>query len=185
MKNTQDYNFYVYNKKKYLQIVMNNYYQILGINKNATNQEIEYQYTLLKTSNHLDGKKLEAYGVLSDYQKRRKYDELLEKKNKFSLFKIPFFGYDFDERYNESHISKYSIFNSTQNMYSEENKKYIIDNNKYLIFEKKNINGIITKNYYIETDGKREQLSEDVINKIKNKHYEKKSFTLLKDKELN
>ena len=26
---------------------MNNYYQILGVNKNATNQEIEYQYTIL------------------------------------------------------------------------------------------------------------------------------------------
>jgi DnaJ-class molecular chaperone len=170
---------------------MNNYYQILGVNKNATNQEIEYQYTILKTSNHLDGKKLEAYAILSDYQKRRKYDELPEKKSKFSLFKIPFFGYDFDEiynsniNYNETYTSKYSFFNGVQNLNSEENKKYKIDNNKYLIFEKKNVNGVITKNYYIEIDGKREQLSEDIINKIKNKHYEKKSFSLLKDKQLN
>ena len=170
---------------------MNNYYQILGVNKNATNQEIEYQYTILKNSNHLDGKKLEAYAILSDYQKRRKYDELLEKKSKFSLFKIPFFGYDFDEiynsnsNYNETYTSKYSFFNGVQNLNSEENKKYKIDNNKYLIFEKKNVNGVITKNYYIEIDGKREQLSEDIINKIKNKHYEKKSFSLLKDKQLN
>jgi len=168
---------------------MNNYYQILGINKNATNQEIEYQYTILKKSNHLDEKKLEAYAILSDYAKRRKYDDLLEKKSKFSLFKIPFFGYDFDERYNESYSSKYSsnysLFNGTQNINSEENKKYKIDDNKYLIFEKKNVNGLITKNYYIEFDGKREQISEETINKIKNKHYEKKSFSLLKDKQLN
>ena len=127
---------------------MNNYYQILGVDKNATNQDIEYMYTLLKKSNHIDDKKAEAYAILSDYHKRRKYDDLLEKKNRFSLFKIPFFGYDFDESY----VYKYSLSDNNKKIEtnSEENKKYKIDENKYLIYEKKNLNGVITKNYYIE-----------------------------------
>ena len=61
---------------------MNNYYQILGVDKSATTQDIEYKYALLKNSHHIDDKKAEAYAILSDYHKRRKYDELLEKKNK-------------------------------------------------------------------------------------------------------
>jgi len=150
---------------------MNNYYQILGVDKNATNQDIEYMYTLLKKSNHIDDKKAEAYAILSDYHKRRKYDELLEKKNRFSLFKIPFFGYDFDESY----VYKYSLSDNNKRIEtnSEENKKYKIDENKYLIYEKKNLNGVITKNYYIEIDGKRELIPEAKINKIKNEYYEK------------
>ena len=150
---------------------MNNYYQILGVDKNATNQDIEYMYTLLKKSNHIDDKKAEAYAILSDYHKRRKYDDLLEKKNRFSLFKIPFFGYDFDESY----VYKYSLSDNNKKIEtnSEENKKYKIDENKYLIYEKKNLNGVITKNYYIEIDGKCELIPESKINKIKNAHYEK------------
>ena len=150
---------------------MNNYYQILGVDKNATNQDIEYMYTLLKKSNHIDDKKAEAYAILSDYHKRRKYDELLEKKNRFSLFKIPFFGYDFDESY----VYKYSLSDNNKiiETNSEENKKYKIDENKYLIYEKKNLNGIIIKNYYIEIDGKRELIPESKINKIKIAYYEK------------
>jgi curved DNA-binding protein CbpA len=150
---------------------MNNYYQILGVDKNATNQDIEYMYSLLKNSNHIDDKKAEAYAILSDYHKRRKYDELLEKKNRFSLFKIPFFGYDFDESY----VYKYSLNDNKKiiETNSEENKKYKIDENKYLIYEKKNLNGIIIKNYYIEIDGKRELIPESKINKIKIAYYEK------------
>jgi len=56
---------------------------------------------------------------------------------------------------------------------SEENKKYKIDDNKYLVYEKKNLNGVITKNYYIEIDGKRELIPESKINKIKHAQYEK------------
>ena len=155
---------------------MNNYYQILGVDKSATTQDIEYKYALLRNSHHIDDKKAEAYAILSDYHKRRKYDELLEKKNRFSLFKIPFFGYDFDENY----VYKYSVYDNNKKIEtnSEENKKYKVDDKTYLIYEKKNLNGVVTKNYYIEIDGKRELIPEDKINKMKNAHYEKKSSFL-------
>ena len=161
---------------------MNNYYQILGVNKNATNQDIELHYVLLKENNKIDEKKAEAYAILSDYHKRRKYDELLEKKNRFSLFKIPFFGYDFDEDY----IYKYSKVDCKNKLINlEESKKFKIDENKYLILEKKKVDGVFVKNYYIETNEKRELISDETINKIKQLHYKKLSFSLLKDKQLN
>ena len=77
---------------------MKNYYKILGVNKLSTNQEIKDRYLLLKNTNSLNDIIMDAYNILNDYHSRRKYDELLEKYSKYSIFNISFFGYDFDER---------------------------------------------------------------------------------------
>ena len=107
-----------------------------------------------------------------DYHLRKKYDESI-KKNILSFIKIPFFGYDFDEKY----VKEYS---------SLEQKRYLIDSNKFLIYEKENINGKIIKNYYIEHNGKKELISEEKIRKLKEEYYEKSSSPrLLKDSSLN
>ena len=166
---------------------MNNYYQIMGIHNLASTDEIKEKYKNLKTNNLINDKINEAYYVLSDYHRRRSYDELLEKKGKLSIFNIPFFGYDFDEKYVDKYIndesSPYFIEKNAksvlrselstkalitnQNIEMNEIKRYKIDDSRYLIYKKSNLNGIINKNYYIEKDGKIELIPENKINKIK------------------
>jgi curved DNA-binding protein CbpA len=149
---------------------MKNYYTIFGVNKNATSKEINEIYNNYKSTNKLTVELDKIYNILSDYHNRRKYDEYLENINKLLFIKIPFFGYDFDEKYTTS-FSKY------------EKKRYHIDGNKYLIYEKSNIKGIINKKYYIENNGKIEQLSDDSIRKIKEEYLTKNisSSPLLKE----
>jgi curved DNA-binding protein CbpA len=148
---------------------MSNYYEIIGLNKLASTEEIIKQYTLLKELNKLNEKIEEAFIVLTDYHRRKKYDNILEKKNIFSIFKIPFFGYDFDEKY----IKNYNKI-VVENKYGEI-KRFKVDDKKFLVSEKQNINGKDTKVYYIETDGKKEMITEETINKIKNSYYDKTS----------
>jgi curved DNA-binding protein CbpA len=119
----------------------------------------------LKKNNQLSIEINKMYDILSNNAKREKYDELLEKHNKLLLIKIPFFGYDFDEKYT-----------------TYEKKKYLIDNNIYLISEKNIVNGRVDKKYYIEIEGKTKLLSEEIINKLKNEYYKKQENSeLLKD----
>lgn len=152
--------------------LMKNYYQILGVKINASSKEIETEYLKLKVSNQITSKIQYIYNILSDYHLRKKYDESI-KKNILSYIKIPFFGYDFDEKY----VKEYS---------SLEQKRYLIENNKFLIYEKENINGKIIKSYYIEQDGKKELISDEKIKKLKEEYYEKSaSPRLLKDSSLN
>jgi len=134
---------------------MINYYKILGVNKLCKNDEIENRFLELKKSSSINDSIIEAYNVLSDYHSRRKYDELLEKKNLYSIFNIPFFGYDFDEQIKNNIITK----------------KYKIEDNKYLIYEKKKNDGKLTKTFYIELNGKSEIISEKKINDIKKEYY--------------
>ena len=54
-------------------------------------------------------------------------------------------------------------------------KRFKVDDKKYLVSEKQNINGKDTKVYYIETDGVKEMITEETINKIKSSYYDKTS----------
>ncbi len=157
---------------------MKTYYQILGIDKNASFDQIKEKYKNFVKNNMVNDKIEESYYILSDYTRRRKYDDLLEKKIKLSIYNIPFFGYDFDEHYvsnfkspkidNTKIISSMYYFNGTSNETEvNEVKKYKIDDDRYLIYEKIIKNGNVVKNYYIEKDGKKEMIPEDRINKIK------------------
>jgi curved DNA-binding protein CbpA len=148
---------------------MSNYYEIIGLNKLASTEEIIKQYTLLKEQHKSNEKIEEAFFILTDYHRRKKYDSILEKKSIFSIFKIPFFGYDFDEKY----IKNYNKI-IIENKYGEI-KRFKVDDKKYLVSEKQNINGKDTKVYYIETDGKKEMITEETINKIKSTYYDKTS----------
>jgi DnaJ-class molecular chaperone len=137
---------------------MSNYYEIIGLNKLASTDEIIKQYNLLKEQNKSNEKIEEAFFILTDYHRRKKYDNILEKKSIFSIFKIPFFGYDFDEKYVKNY-NKVVI----ENKYGEI-KRFKVNDKKYLVAEKQNINGKDTKVYYIETDGKKEMITEETIN---------------------
>jgi curved DNA-binding protein CbpA len=148
---------------------MSNYYEIIGLNKLASTEEIIKQYNLLKEQNKSNEKIEEAFFILTDYHRRKKYDNILEKKSIFSIFKIPFFGYDFDEKYVKNY-NKVVI----ENRYGEI-KRFKVNDKKYLVSEKQNINGKDTKVYYIETDGKKEMITEETINKIKSSYYDKTS----------
>ena len=141
---------------------MSNYYEIIGLNKLASTEEIIKQYALLKELNKLNEKIEEAFFVLTDYHRRKKYDSILDKKSIFSIFKIPFFGYDFDEKY----VKNYNKNVVVSNKYGEI-KRFKVDD--------KNINGKDTKVYYIETDGVKEMITEETINKIKSSYYDKTS----------
>jgi curved DNA-binding protein CbpA len=145
---------------------MKNYYTIFGVNKKASSKEIDQIYNKYKTDGKLTIELQHIYNILSDYHSRRNYDDTLN----FLRINIPFFGYDFDEKY----IETYKSF---------EKKRYHIDTNRYLIYEKSNVNGKIIKKYYIETDGNIQQLSEDSIKKIKEEYMNKNTSSphLLKD----
>jgi DnaJ-class molecular chaperone len=157
---------------------MKNYYKILGVNKLSTNQEINDRFLILKNTNGLNNIIMDAYNILNDYHSRRKYDELLEKYSKYSIFNISFFGYDFDER---NKIN--SPTTSTEN--NGEIKRYKIDNNRFLLYEKRNENGIIIKKFYIEINGKTDLIPDNKINELKNEYYESHKKELLKDKYIN
>ena len=137
---------------------MKDYYQIFGVNRNSTQEEIGIVFNKFKKLNQLTIEKYNIDHVLSNTIKREKYNELYDKIQSLSSLKIPFFAYDFDEKYT--------------NLLTH--KRYPIDNNKFLIYEKENRNGQIIKNYYIETDGKLNLLSENTIKKLKEEYHEKK-----------
>ena len=135
---------------------MKNYYKIFGVDKNASSKEIERIYNNYKSSGKLTVELQNIYNILSEYHSRRKYDDTL----RFLTIKIPFFGYDFDEKY----VETYTTY---------EKKRYYIDTNRYLIYEKSTANGKINKKYYIENNGKIEQLSDESIQKIKEEYLNK------------
>ena len=153
---------------------MINYYKILGVNNFATTLEIEERYNLLKNTSSVSSLISDAYDVLHDYHKRKNFDELLEKKQKYSLFNIPFFGYNFSE----TPVSP-RVYNNG------EIKRYKIDDTRYLLYEKKNENGQIIKSYYIEINGKIDSIPENKIKKLKNEYYETVKNESLKDKHIN
>ena len=109
---------------------MKNYYTKFGIDKNATSKEIKQQYNKYVSDGNLTTELKNIYEILSDYHSRRKYDDTLN----LLKINIPFFGYDFDERY----VETYKSF---------EKKRYYIDTNRFLIYEKSNINGKIVKTF--------------------------------------
>ena len=69
------------------------YYQILNINRNATNKDVRNSF--IKTIDHMKNNNVvtseilkvkKAYKILSEYHSRRNYDDFLrEGKNNFSL----------------------------------------------------------------------------------------------------
>ncbi|AVL94688.1 DnaJ-like protein [Moumouvirus australiensis] len=73
---------------------MNNYYQILGINRNSSKQDIKNIYKKLVLKYHPDKnnnddsyflKIKEAYEILSDDKKRHEYDILLNKQQFYNM----------------------------------------------------------------------------------------------------
>jgi hypothetical protein len=145
---------------------MKNYYKIFGVDKNASSKEIDQIYSKYKSDGKLTIELQNIYNILSDYHSRRKYDDTIN----FLKIKIPFFGYDFDEKYVETFTTY-------------EKKRYYIDGNRYLIYEKSNHNGKVIKKYYIENNGKIEKLSDESIQQIKEEYMNKNSSSpnLLKD----
>ena len=95
---------------------MKNYYDILGVNKNATADEIKSAYRKLALKYHPDrnpGDKAaeekfkeiaEAYSVLSDESKRKKYDS-------------PGFSNEFGSYYSDGEFD--DIFSQWRNMYND------------------------------------------------------------------
>ena len=138
---------------------MKDYYQIFGVNRNSTQEEIGIVFNKFKKLNQLTIEKYNIDHVLSNTIKREKYNELYDKIQSLSSLKIPFFAYDFDEKYT--------------NLLTH--KRYLIDNNKYLIYDKETKNGKTIKNYYIEIDGKLTLISENTIKKLKEEYHEKKT----------
>jgi len=141
---------------------MKNYYEIFGVKKDATTKEINEMYNKYKSNGNLTVELDRIYNILNEYHSRRKYDDSLQHLNTLSFIKIPFFGYDFDEKY----IKSYSTY---------EKKRYHIEKNKYLIYEKHYDNGKINKKYYVEDNGKVELLSDESIRKLKEVYFEKNS----------
>jgi curved DNA-binding protein CbpA len=166
---------------------MINYYNILGVSKTASMNEIKEIFDILKTNKKINEKMIEAYDILSDYHRRRKYDEIIEKKSKLAQFNIPFFGNDYGDEY---YISKSSSFYSNnpnievkEETKSQQIKKYKLSENTYLIYEKINNNGTVEKKYYLESNGNKEMIPENKINKLKEEYYKNTStISLLKDK---
>jgi hypothetical protein len=134
---------------------MKDYYQIFGVSRNSTQEEIEENYNKFKKSNQLSVEIYNIYHILNNTIKRKKYNELYDKINSLSSFKIPFFAYDFDEKY----------------ICTLEQKRYLISDGKYLIYDKETKNGKIMKNYYIEHNGKLDIISENAIKKLKEEYY--------------
>jgi len=92
-----------------------NYYRILNLHKNATNEEIKKNYKILALKYHPDknpeangdmfNKIREAYEVLSDPYRRGRYDIMLEERNIFPLWIIPKFPTNFKSHSNYSYSS--------------------------------------------------------------------------------
>lgn len=97
---------------------MKNYYEILGVDKNATQEDIKKSYKKMSMKHHPDrnqGSKeseekfkeiSEAYSVLSDDQKRREYDTYGTNGNPFGSGGNPFgrhqsHGFNMEDIFNE------------------------------------------------------------------------------------
>lgn len=142
---------------------MENYYDILNIKKNSTQEEIKKQYKILAMKNHPDKGgdankfKLisEAYQVLSDPIKRKQYDNPLNKfninNNNVQLTPEELFATLFKNKLSNSIFNNFDNFNNfSNNMINESREIYINGNTK---IEKiiQNRNGVI-KQIIIKTD---------------------------------
>lgn len=133
-----------------------NYYEILQVNKNASNEIIEKAYKILVKKYHPDLQKNnskkeyeekikkinEAYEILSDSEKRKNYDIFL-KNNEISIE-------EYNKIYNENIILKNEI-NYLKNNYIQLQNNYNHFNNNFLNNINKNINtpkNNINYNYY-------------------------------------
>ncbi len=102
---------------------MKNYYYILGVKEKASNEEIKKAFRLLSKKFHPDvnsGDKYfeerfkeiqEAYEILIDYSKRKKYDELLVKQSRQS-----------SNEYTDSNKKKYYDFQEEKKQYEKKKK---------------------------------------------------------------
>ena len=104
---------------------MSNYYEVLGVSENATNQEIKKAFRKLASEYHPDrnshpaavGKFKEAcmaYEVLSDETKRRKYDEQL--RSEASRSETPEISEE-DSRTLDSYLSRARMAVNRRNFY--------------------------------------------------------------------
>ena len=97
-----------------------NYYQILGLVKEATYDEIKERYKQLVLKYPNDEKIHEAYRILSDPYKRGRYDASLEKK-----FKLPaLLGFDLIEPFIKwsPKMTTYNYSSSTIGKLNEKNE---------------------------------------------------------------
>jgi DnaJ-class molecular chaperone len=104
---------------------MKNYYSILGINKNASEEDIKQSYRKLAREHHPDkggDKNLfqeiqEAYETLSDSNKKQQYD--YENSQNFGNgipFNFPFFSFNFNNSSNRKHKRQNHIHDITISM---------------------------------------------------------------------
>ena len=125
-------------KKKYIILLMKDYYKILNLNKTATLAEIKKQYKTLAMIHHPDkggdSEKFkdiaEAYEVLSDSNKRNQFDNPYHTFNFNQQFVNPndifknFFGHNDFNFNNFSFSSRSSNISQKVNVYSKSTTVY-------------------------------------------------------------
>ena len=145
---------------------MENYYDILNIKKNSTQEEIKKQYKILAMKNHPDKGgdankfKLisEAYQVLSDPIKRKQYDNPLNKfninNNNVQLTPEELFATLFKNKLSNSifnNFDNFDNFNNFSNSMINESREIYINGNTKIEKIIQNRNGVI-KQIIIKTD---------------------------------
>lgn len=142
---------------------MENYYDILNIKKNSTQEEIKKQYKILAMKNHPDKGgdankfKLisEAYQVLSDPIKRKQYDNPLNKfninNNNVQLTPEELFATLFKNKLSNSIFNNFDNFNNFSNSMINESREIYINGNTKIEKIIQNRNGVI-KQIIIKTD---------------------------------
>jgi DnaJ-class molecular chaperone len=158
---------------------MSDYYKILGLNKNSSNEDIKKQYKKLAIKWHPDKninnkekaeaefKKIsEAYQILSDKDKKKQYDVGGSIRTNFnSTFMNPndiftsVFGNSFfsnNSTFNKEPFffggSNFQVFTNINSMssFSSTSRSESYVNGQKIVKEKKNINGIITETTMVD-----------------------------------
>jgi len=130
------------------------FYDLLGIDKNATKEEIKVAYKCLVKKYHPDINKSvdvsiiknlnEAREILLDDDRRREYDlslNILYESREFSRDKSETYSYrkkEYKENYSESYVTRWQFFlsyfkNSVDNVFKKIIKSFLVGIN-YLIF---------------------------------------------------